>query len=78
MGVGQDPSAPSDRRVGAGPLVGASVHDSGRLGVMISTGMGFTRASWRAYWIQNGVMKPSSLPGGGMETRLLDQGSGWA
>src|SRR5438034_1180448 len=27
---------------------------------MMLPGIGFTRASWSAYWIQNGVMKPST------------------
>src|SRR3989442_15799217 len=30
---------------------------------MMLPGMGFTSASWSAYWIQNGVMKPSTSPG---------------
>src|SRR5437773_3458659 len=30
---------------------------------MMLPGIGFTSASWRAYWIQNGVMKPITSPG---------------
>ena len=30
---------------------------------MMLPGMGFTSASCSAYWIQNGVMKPSTSPG---------------
>src|SRR5437899_1485314 len=30
---------------------------------MMLPGIGFTSASWSAYWIQNGVMKPITSPG---------------
>ena len=30
---------------------------------MMLPGIGFTSASWSAYWIQNGVMKPCTSPG---------------
>src|SRR6266567_415369 len=48
------------------------VHDSARLGVLMLPGMGFTRASWRAYSTMKGVMIPSVSAGSSQrEARVM-------